>query len=72
MNTAEDSSAVGRSRAVAAAAAAAAMAAAASADRDDRKQTPSSEHSFLSNFHTNSLHQEHEARVEALQVNLLS
>ncbi len=69
VNTADDASrSVERTRAVAAAAAAAAMAAA--ADRDDHsKSTPSpGEHGFLPGFHATSLHQEHEARVEALQV----
>lgn len=78
-NISEASSSVDRvdARALAAAAAAAAAANAASAANEDHQttkpSTPSNSDHFLSAFHGNGLHQqEHEARVEALQVKQLN
>ena len=71
-NISEASSSVDRvdARALAAAAAAASAASSASAeDHTTKPSTPSNSDHFLSAFHSNGLHQqEHEARVEALQV----
>ena len=75
-NISEASSSVDRVDARALAAAAAAAASVASAANEDhpttKPSTPSNSDHFLSAFHGNGLHQqEHEARVEALQVKLL-
>ena len=71
-NISEASSSVDRveARALAAAAAAASVASSANEDHPTTKpSTPSNSDHFLSAFHGNGLHQqEHEARVEALQV----
>ena len=74
-NISEASSSVDRVDARALAAAAAAAASVASAANEDhpttKPSTPSNSDHFLSAFHSNGLHQqEHEARVEALQVML--
>ena len=74
-NISEASSSVDRVDARALAAAAAAAASVASAANEDhpttKPSTPSNSDHFLSAFHGNGLHQqEHEARVEALQVNM--
>ena len=72
-NISDTSSTVDREHARALAAAAAAAAVSTSADDAGHKSasTPSNSDHFLSAFHGNGLHQqEHEARVEALQVNM--
>ena len=73
-NISEASSSVDRvdARALAAAAAAASVASSAAEDHTNKPSTPSNSDHFLSAFHSNGLHQqEHEARVEALQVSRL-
>ena len=75
-NISDTSSTVDREHARALAAAAAAAAVSTSADDAQAghksASTPSNSDHFLSAFHSNGLHQqEHEARVEALQVSTL-
>ena len=67
-----EASSADREHARALAAAAAASGAPVSTSADDHKpSTPSSSDHFLSAYHSNGLQQhEHEARVEALQVNI--